>query len=251
VAACGPLAAQDSYILTKDLVSPGGSCLTIAGNGATLDLNGHSIRGVPGTSATGIVSGNNVTIKGPGIVHDFDFCIVLGTYGLVEDVLTYNCAAGITMSHASKCVQCRVHDARSSTSLVTGIVGGIGIILGNGCLLESSIVENSDNGALVGQDCKVWDLVVDSFIRIGLKVGAGTSVARSVISHFHDGPGLDYTTCPGTLGVAVGCQDSSNSVWPGSAALVPTIIGAPVITDCATNNNGVKYIPTAPILQCP
>jgi hypothetical protein len=237
VAACGTLGGTNSYRLTADLVSASGPCLTISGNGATIDLNGHSIRGAPDTGSTGIrgIPGNNVTIKGPGIVHDFDACITLGAYALVEDVLVYNCVGnGIFLGDASKCVQCRVHDVR-----VAG--GAIGISMGNGCLLESSIVEQSDHGAVVGQDCKVWDLVVDTIVQTGLKVGAGTSVARSVISHFHNGPGLDYTACT----AALGCQDSSNSVWPNSAAtaILDTPAGR-VITDCATNNNGTKYIPT-------
>jgi hypothetical protein len=261
VAACGALAPQNSYLLTADLVSPSGNCLTITGNGVTIDLNGHSIRGAPGTDSTGIEAtpGNNFTIKGPGIVHDFDTCISLGNYALVESVLVYNCGDAIVLGDASKCVQCRVHDARAS-----GVPGGTGIIMGSGCLLESSIVENSDNGARVGQDCKVWDLVVDNFVRTGLKVGAGTSVARSVISHFHNGPGLDYTDCTApVLGVcleeACGCQDSSNSVWPAlnltATAILDSLLGS-VITDCATNTGfplppGSKYIPAAPVPQCP
>jgi hypothetical protein len=263
VAACGVLAPQNSYILTADIFSASGNCLTITGNGVTINLNGHSIRGTPGTDSTGIEAtpGNNFAIQGPGIVHDFDTCISLGTYSLVESVLAYNCGDGIVLGDASKCVQCRVHDARAS-----GVPGGTGIIMGLGCLLESSIVENSDNGARVGQDCKVWDLVVDTFVRTGLKVGAGTAVARSVISHFHNGPGIDYTSCtaPGLGGVCVngsacGCQDSSNSVFPSSTATAILDTGVPppsVITDCATNTGfpllpGSKYIPLFPVPQCP
>ena len=244
VSACGTLVGQNSYLLTADLVSSG-TCLAITGNGATIDLNGHSISGVQGTG-TGIVGGNNVTIKGPGIVHDFGTCIGLGAYALVEDVLAYNCfgGLGIILGDGSKCVECRVHDVRVSGA------GGVGIVLGRGCLLESSIVELSDNGAFVGNDCKVWDLVVDTIFKTGLIVGRGTSVARSVISHIHDGPGIDYRDCVGGT-APIGCQDSSNSVWPNGPATPILDTGTVgVITDCATNNDGSKYR-GKPTSQCP
>src|SRR5262245_18534688 len=288
VTACSVLGGPGSYILTADIAgTPGAVCLRINGNGATIDLNGHSIRGdvsgAVGTGSTGIGGSpaNNVTIKGPGIIHDFDACISLatvpnstttpstgGAFALVEDVLVYGCwsGIGIALGDGSKCVECRVHDARTGASIAVvptspplgppalpfTFVGGIGIIMGSGCLLESSIVEASDNGVTVGQDCKVWDLVIDGINHTGLRVGAGTTVARSVISHYHDGPGIDYRPCV----IGLGCQDSSNSVFPGATGApgAPTIVdtpGAAVITDCATNNSGVKYRPTFPLLQCP
>ena len=72
VTACGKLAGKASYRLGKDLFVAAGTCLVIAGDGVTLDLNGHSIRGVRGATAGITSTANNVTIKGPGIVHDFD-----------------------------------------------------------------------------------------------------------------------------------------------------------------------------------
>ena len=269
-----PLLSQNSYILTGDLAinTPGADCITINGNGTTVDLNGHSISGVPGTGRGITAVGNNHTIKGPGIVHDFDGgCIIIsqnasaagfptvadgGRFTLVENVLAYNCAGfGIRLGSFSKCVQCRVHDVRLSEGNGVGIE--IGFATGNdgGCLLESSIVERSDIGVLVGTDCKVWDLVVDTVGISGLVVGAGTTVARTVISHYHNGPGLDYTRC-GTVTGAKGCQDSSNSVTlslAGGQSIADA--AAFVITDCATNGStgvggGIKYVPTAPTGQC-
>src|SRR5262249_1569218 len=142
VSACGTLGGPGSYILTADINgTPGAICLRINGNGVTIDLNGHSIRGdlsgAVGTNSAPIrrFPANHVTIKGPGIIHDFDFCIALGTYALVEDVLAYGCWAGIGifLGDGSKCVECRVHNAR------TGGPVGFGIVLGDSCLLESSI----------------------------------------------------------------------------------------------------------------
>ena len=258
VTACGTLAGQASYRLDVDLVQAVGTCLVLAGNGITLDLNGHSIRGFTGAVAGIIGTGNNITITGPGIVHDFDGCIVLpGNHNFVGNVLAYNCGSfGIALGNFAKCVECRVHDVRRSEP-----PNGVGIVLGLGCLLESSIVETSDDGALVGQDCKVWDLVVDVVGGKGLTVGAGTTVARTVISHYHDGPGLDYTFCGGLVGAAgaltaKGCQDSSNSVTLSTGGGI-SILDAPaaigfgaslVTTDCATNGlrngvgGGTKYV---------
>ncbi len=278
VTACGALTADDnSYRLDADLHQVGtADCLTITRNGVTLDLNGHSISGLAppdskdGKGITGNVGGgpaNNVTIKGPGVVHDFGTCIELGNYALVADVLVYNCAAsggaGIKLGDFSKCVQCRVHNVLGEEANATGI------IMGSGCLLESSIVETSDEGARVGHDCKVWDLVLEAINETGLKVGYGTSVARTVISGGHNGPGIDYCDCAkgplGPLGSA--CQDSSNSVNNNGALIVnnisdstidpgpygePCASQARVIPDCATNVNGARYAGApAPNAFCP
>jgi hypothetical protein len=127
VTACGTLAGKRSYRLDKDLVAVAGTCLTIVGNGVTLDLNGHSIRGIAGATAGITSTANNVTIRGPGIVHSFDGpCISLyqapnasavppipggGRNSLVQDVIVYNCGTfGIRLGGSSKCVGCRVHD---------------------------------------------------------------------------------------------------------------------------------------------
>ena len=127
VTACGTLAGKPSYRLEKDLVVLSGTCLTIVGDGVKLDLNGHSIRGRPGVTAGIVSTANHITIKGPGIVRDFDGpCISLyqappsgamrpisggGRDSLVENVLAYNCGTfGIRLGSDSRCVGCRVHD---------------------------------------------------------------------------------------------------------------------------------------------
>jgi hypothetical protein len=237
VTACGELLGQTSYRLEADLFAAAGTCLTINGNGTTLFLNGHSIGGFTGAAAGIVSTGNNHSIVGPGVVHDFGVCIDLpGRHNFVESVLAYNCQGfGINLGDFAKCVQCRVHDVRQSEP-----PNGIGIALGDGCILESSISATSDEGAQVGEDCKVWDLVVDTVGGTGLRVGVGTTVARTVISHYHNGPGLDYSAC--TDGGALtgrGCQDSSNSVTLSTAdgiSIATPPPGVPgVTTDCATN----------------
>lgn len=253
VTSCGSFASNSSLRLDADLsqTDPAG-CLTV-GNNVTIDLNGHSITGLGDGNpidGTGITGGAQAYIKGPGIVAFFAKCIDLAEFALVQDVLAYNCEfQGITLGNASKCVECRVHD----------IVQGWGIEMGNWCLLESSIVEVSQNGAQVGHNCKVWDLVVDTMDETGLKVnGGGTAVARTVVSHVHNGPGIDYCGCDyaetpvgsGSKPAFSACQDSSNSVMPNvggsplvikdAADAIPGCLGE-VITDCATNEAGDRY----------
>jgi hypothetical protein len=199
-------------------------------NGQTLDLNGHSILGDgSGFGIAGSVGGlfpNNATIQGPGVIHNFETCIRLGAHALVSSVLVYDCngedGAGIWLGNFSKCVQCRVHNVFSSEGT------SIGIILGNGCLLEASIVATSDFGARVGHDCKVWDLVVDSVEEGGLKVGSGTAVARTVISHCHNGPGIDYCDCGKGEGVS-----GQNNPFPRPGACVDS---SNAVTSCNGNN---------------
>ena len=279
--------SDNSFRLDADLVQIGtANCLVINQNGVTIYLNRHSIAGggsgtggaVDGiaiSASTGV--GKNVTVKGPGIIHDWGSCIVLSDFALVQDVLAYNCGgeSGISLGNWSKCVQCRVHNVRNSEHT------GVGIGLGDGCLLESSIVETSYYGARVGHDCKVWDLVLEGIRKTGLKVGQGTSVARSVISGCNNGPGLDYCDCgtppSGSFGTYSACQDSSNSVSNCGAIIInniadftaPTEFGlaccafpsggipctapakAPrVVTDCATNVDAQLFLPADPPGQC-
>ena len=259
VTSCGSYGSNVSLRLDADLVAGPGNCLAV-GSGVTIDMNGHSISGLPGDpiDGIGISGGGMVHIKGPGIVAYFGKCIELANSALVQDVLVYNCEfEGIKVGHSSKCVECRVHD----------IVEGTGIEMGPWCLLESSIVETSQNGAVVGHNCKVWDLVVDGIDETGLKVGnateggGGTSVARTVISHVHDGPGIDYCDCgtgtfppnvtPNVTGQFSACQDSSNSVSIfGTVGAIPIkdknngCTNGKVVTDCATNQAGQRYIGT-------
>jgi hypothetical protein len=272
VTACQTLNGNESYRLDANL-SPGGSsdCLVINGNGTTINLNGHSISGTGAinsdgagitassiNSTTGLAqNANNVTIVGPGIIHDFAIGIRLGAHALVQDVLVYELQptfnngttdlglGGITLGNYSKCVECRVHDVHVSEPAA----GAWGILIGRGCIVESSIVETSDNGASIGANCKVWDLVVDAPTEVGLYVQAGTEVARSVVSHCHNGPGIKYdcATDGGGVVAAYACQDSSNSVWCNGGITAPS---GGVVTDCATNVNGTKYIPTTPADQC-
>lgn len=270
VTACGTLGGNTSYILTADLLqdTSGAPCLVIAGNGTTINMNGHSISGLNGNNTDGAgiegssinaftglsANANNVTIVGPGIIHDFGFCVRLGMHALVKDLLVHDCQpsvaiapfgafiglGGITLGPHSKCEQCRVHDVRISEPAGRAW----GIYMGYGCLLESSIVELSDNGAWVGSDCKVWDLVVDGAVHIGVYAQAGTEVARTVVSHCNDGPSIQYDCGVGFSGYGTthACQDSSNSAWCPSPGLGITISSGNVVTDCATNNNGTKFL---------
>lgn len=258
ITSCGSYGSNTSLRLDADLSATGANCLTL-GSGVTLDMNGHSITGLNDgdpVNGIGITAGGNTSIKGPGIVAFFGDCIKVGNFSLIESVLAYNCEfTGITLGNASKCVQCRVHD----------IVEGVGITMGDWCLLESSIVEVSHSGAVVGHNCKIWDLVVDTIDHIGLDVnGGGTAVARTVISHVHDGPGIDYCGCDvavtpvGTLtgtSSPSACQDSSNSVYliggnfgitDGNSGI--TGCAGQVVTDCATNNEGDRYPGTTPAM---
>ncbi|MFK7898505.1 MAG: right-handed parallel beta-helix repeat-containing protein [Myxococcota bacterium] len=70
------LEGNQSYVLTSDLDTGGSSGLTASGalgtrDNITIDLNGFSLRGDPGSATTGInVTGGNIEIKN-GTVSDF------------------------------------------------------------------------------------------------------------------------------------------------------------------------------------
>jgi hypothetical protein len=183
----------------------GGACLLFADNVAVF-LNGFVVVG-PGldSGATGMVVGNNSFVWGPGIVRGFSTCLAGGNDVAVETILFNQCGTGVFIRNGYKIKEVRVHDCTPSA------LNGVGIFLGQGGFIESSIVRACDVGVFTGQNNKIWNLVVTRHTFAGLVVGAGNAVSRTVISHPRSTStiGLDYTNC-GTTNQ--GCEDASNSV---------------------------------------
>src|SRR5262249_38351398 len=137
----------------------------------------------------------------------------------IEGILTNWCALGILAGDSYKIKEVRVHDCVPSSG------PGLGILLQQGGIIESSIVRNCDTGVITYQNNKIWNLVVTGHEFFGLSVrapvcvpcppgggsltpGTGSAVSRTVISHPRSTAteGLVYDCLDG------GCQDGSNSV---------------------------------------
>jgi hypothetical protein len=267
VSACGTY-TDINLIVTTNIAAPaaGGTCLTIPRN-AVLNLNGHLISGFGQDDAGSIgikAIAGDAFILGPGIVKGFETCIHAGDHVAVEDLITNQCATGIKAGRSYKIKEVRVHDCTSSVGPNIGIDLG-GVDSGDfdddccaGGFIESSIVRACDFGVITGKNNKIWNLVVSFHNDVGLEVGGGTAVSRTVISTPASTStiGLDYSDCcqspvgslnpngtPVEGNLQEGCQDGSNSVQdhlPGLNIIVQEFESelCRVITDGHTNCNG-------------
>jgi hypothetical protein len=246
---CGDFASSNPsdsrFDLRNSIATTGtGTCLTFPSN-ATVFMNGFAVVG-PGldSGAVGIAIGDNNFLWGPGLIRGFTVCASTGNHSAVERILFNQCAAGIVAGNQYKIKEVRVHDCTPSSFT------GVGIALGRGGFVESSIVRACDFGVVTGQNNKIWDLVVTRSLFTGLQVDGGNAVSRTVISHPRSVAtiGLDYTRCGpagSTAAVVVGCQDGSNSVSGHSPADNIVLGAAAVVTqssdlpnNTATNCNG-------------
>jgi hypothetical protein len=236
VSACGTYTDINLIVTTNIAASAAGAtCLTIPRN-AVLNLNGHLISGFGQDDAGSIgikAIAGDAFILGPGIVKGFETCIHAGDHVAVEDLITNQCATGIKAGRSYKIKEVRVHDCTSSVGPNIGIdlsTDSDNVDFDDECcaggFIESSIVRACDFGVITGKNNKIWNLVVSFHNDVGLEVGGGTAVSRTVISTPASTStiGLDYSDCcqlvAGTLEPngspasthQEGCQDGSNSV---------------------------------------
>lgn len=115
---------QSSYVLVKDIQSPGGTCLTVTANHVSIDMRGFALKGngvgvgivaaapVQGVSIrNGTVKGfeTGISLAGPGNIvqnmhvdNNADTGMFLGTSSLVENVVAQgNQKLGIVVTTAS------------------------------------------------------------------------------------------------------------------------------------------------------
>ena len=244
---------ETNFIVTTNIHASGRgeTCLTLP-RGSVLRLGGHLITGfgLDDAGSTGILaSQGDAFIWGPGIVKGFETCIWAGDHVAVEDLITNQCATGIRAGHSYKIKEVRVHDCTPSKA--PGI--GVDLEYSEGGFIESSIVRACDIGVLTGKNNKIWNLVVSSHENVGLEVGGGTAVSRTVISSPASTStiGLDYSECcqeaagrtapDGVTGVTEyeGCQDGSNSVQDHSNGLNIVLPYINIVMDGEASGRGV------------
>src|SRR5262249_33553601 len=180
VSACGDFSVSNptdtQVTLTTNITTSAstGDCLKFPPN-AVVNMNGLAGLGLSIDATTrGIVLGDNSFLWGPGIVRGFGRCVEAGDHVAVEGILTNWCGTGIIARDSYKIKEVRVHDCVPSS------LEGVGIGLGRGGFIESSIVRNCDNGVITGENNKIWNLVVTNHEFSGLQVASGNAVSRTV-----------------------------------------------------------------------
>jgi hypothetical protein len=249
VAACGNFSSSTDtrFDITGNILTSitSGSCLTFPSN-SVVYLNGHTVGGFKQEDPTiGITIGHSSFVWGPGNIRRFGIGIRADHDVAIEHLLVGPVGIGILMGDSYKVREVRIRNC------VTSAGQDIGMLLGQGGFIESSIVRDCRFGVVTGSNNKIWNLVISKHLLVGLIVGAGNAVSRTVISSPESWTtiGLDYRGC-GTANA--GCQDGSNSVQDHCDATVnPGVCGgtaaanlnilstaSSVVTDGATNCGG-------------
>src|SRR5262249_3661680 len=227
VSACGDFSVSNPtdtrFTLVNNITTSAstGTCLTFPPN-AVVSMSGFAVIGLSiDADTSGILLGPNSFLWGPGIIRGFGACVRAGDHVAVEGIVTNWCGIGISIGNSFKIKEVRVHDCVPSS------LEGVGILPGQGGILESSIVRNCDFGVVTLQNNKIWNLVVTNHEFTGLQVDTGSAVSRTVISHPRSSGtlGLGYD-CQVSAG---GCQDGSNSVDGHATGLNIRVFG-PAVT---------------------
>jgi hypothetical protein len=214
--------ARFDIVNTITFTGPG-TCLRFPSNSMVF-LNGFVLVG-PGldSGTVGMRVGSNSFVWGPGVVRGFSDCLIAGDFVAVETVLFNQCGNGIRIGNGYKIREVRIHDCTpSALSLVGAGIATGQTGLGQGGIIESTIVRACDFGVLTGTNNKIWNLVVTRHTFFGLALnGPGNAVSRTVISHPRSTStvGLDYSNCGGPPNG--GCEDASNSVSGHNASTTP------------------------------
>ncbi|RMD65839.1 MAG: hypothetical protein D6824_01930 [Planctomycetota bacterium] len=206
-----------SYYLTNDIVGEAGKHgVEITASDVTLDLNGFSLVGVPGSLDGVHVSAavEGVTIRN-GAAHDWG-------------------GAGISGFFARRAIVERIRAHNN---------GGLGIRVGDSSVVQACVVRsNGSSGVLTGTACSVVDTVADTNTGNGLFVGAGSTV-RGCVATFNTFAGINA----GPSSSVLNCAASHNSQSGFE-------IGAnSVVQVCTATNNGsdgIKAGSGSSVTQC-
>jgi len=205
------ITATGSYYLTGNIFAVESGIL-VAASGVTIDLNGFSIIGVPGTTGITTETANisNITIKNGLIANlnrgidadtanstfrDLSF-LNCGTsmrffgnseHNLIENVQCRNGGSGVSASSRGFTVR-NVHVTNSDS---------VGIDCGESAIIEScSVIDSNLYGILVGANSIVRGCVANGSGRAGIMVGANSLVQGcNMTGGSEDGlMALEYTT---------------------------------------------------------
>jgi len=247
VTTCGTLSASQTYNVTQNLTSAAGSCLIVAANGITINLQGHTITG-SGTGAgisdedtprdatvvkngtiTGFVDGIHLRVSTRSTVRDVQANnntqagINVGDFSLVKNSgAAGNGLVGILVGSRSQV----------DTSNATGN-GNDGILAFNFCLVTNNTANNNDQGIATGGFCTVTYNTANFNSDDGIDVGADTFFdgSKSLVSG-------NTANGNGDSGIEVACpSDVTNNNATGNGTNYLLFNVPPSTKPCFQKNN--------------
>jgi parallel beta-helix repeat protein len=185
---------QTSFVLVKNIFSPGRGCLTVTTNHVTIDMRGFSISG-SGTGA-GISAGSNVT----GIT--------------IRNGTVKGFAVGVSLAGSGNVVQDMHIDNNADTGLFVGVSSLVerviaqgnrkwGIVATTANTVRNSLLRGNGNspesgGLSAGVGCTVTGNTISSSIGTGLFVSAGSTVRENTVLDTNPGVGISII-CPSNV----------------------------------------------------
>lgn len=219
------ITTSGSYYLAGNVTSANGKYgIEIAASNVTLDLNGFSVIGVPG-SLSGVAgpSADEVTVKNGTVRNCTSAGVFLAKRSRVIDVAVRNCQShGISVDSDSIVDSCTVNAC-----------GGYGIVCG-----PNSIVRHSTalNIAQVGIYASVDSLV--DHCNVSLSGGIGIFVLRSRVENCTVSSG-------GSIGIYLNGESSAISCTSNDNAEAGILTEAQArVADCQSHRNGGDGIRT-------
>lgn len=176
---CQTLDAGDrsTFVLVKNLFSPGGDCLTINSSDVTLDLRGFTIVGSGGgRGITSSASVHNVTVRN-GTVRSFAVGVSLGGHGnVVEELrIVENTDTGLFLGAGSL-----------ARHLVIQGNFSFGAVLSTACGLSASVVRANGNsaqsiGVSAGPGSTITGNTIWANVGTGLFAASGSTIVGNTV----------------------------------------------------------------------
>ncbi len=261
---------SDSYLVTENLIGTAGADgITIAASDVTLDLNGFSLTGVPGSLNGIFVSGPfvNITIKN-GTVYDWAADGVSAFNAQVSSLsdvhATGNAGAGLRIGSASTVKGCKAYanggvgieaDTGSTILECTSRTNGQdGIVTADTSVVNlCSSFQNGGHGIKVGKQATVTDCAVRDNEDDGINAEEG-SLIRNCVSYSNDKSGIHVQ---GGHGIVVDCtayQNTDHGISAGTGSVVRSCVAYLNFDDgiradarcqlvnnlCTTNSTGIR-----------
>lgn len=227
------------YYVTTNLTGTGGaSGITIAANDVTLDLNGFSLIGVPGSISGIAVNGNRTNVcVGNGTLRSWNLEGIDGTTSQSSSFTDLKIIGsgdvGLRSGAAARVIRCTAmgntqegiltFDNTTVSECGLSYNGASGISANNNCRITDCQAQfNTAHGISVGAGCSLSGCVSAYNTNSGISTGPGCSISQCTAANNYDGisAGADSSIsgCAAQANLNFGISVSSNSVATACAA---------------------------------
>jgi hypothetical protein len=184
ISACGiTITLSGSYYVTQNLSITGGTCITVAANDVTIDLNGFTVTGGGPTSPYGIYINNvsNVEVRN-GTIKNFSS----GVYAYNEDIPTQTSSNRVinvrAMGNHNAGIQLDSQYNLIKECTVANNVG-YGIAANYGSTITNNLAYANQNGIGSGIDCTITNNRVYDNLQNGIIAGGVNTVTHNAVYH--------------------------------------------------------------------